>query len=400
MRNRSPMNPPSRWLLLLGVWLLYASFGLVATSLAPMAALIIADLEMSHAEMGLAMGAWQLAYIGAAVPSGILLDKIGARPALAIGGFLVALSALARGYAVDASTMVMAVMLFGLGGPIVSAGAPKVVVSNFEGSARGLAMGIYMTGPAIGGIVSLTATYSVLLPWLDQEWRSVMFLWAGVAVMASVIWFFLAGFGGSVENTSPATSGRSQVRVIGEMLSKPTVVIVLAMGLFVFLFNHGLNNWLPELLRSHGMSAVHAGYWAAIPTVIGIVGSLLIPGLATPERRFHIMVGLSIVACLASVLLRFNQDGLLLTGLLLQGIARSSLIAVLMLTLLELPEIGEKYAGVASGIFFSAAEIGGVLGPLLLGILYAPGTGFSAGLWLLTGVSMTMIVGSAWLQRQ
>ena len=75
-------------------------------------------------------------------------------------------------------------------------------------------------------------------------------------------------------------------------------------------------------------------------------------------------------------------------------------MAVLILALLELPEIGEKHAGTASGIFFSAAEIGGVLGPLLLGLLYVPGTGFSSGLWLLTAVSLTLIAGSAWLQRR
>ncbi|MBT4161680.1 MAG: MFS transporter, partial [Gammaproteobacteria bacterium] len=164
----------TRWLQLFGVWLLYGSFGLVATSLAPVAALIITDLRMTHTEMGLTMGAWQLVYIAAAIPSGILLDRIGARTALTMGGLLVGLSALARAYAVDTNTLVLAVMLFGLGGPVVSAGAPKVVVSNFEGSKRGLAMGIYMTGPAIGGIISLTATHSFLLPLMDNSWRTVM----------------------------------------------------------------------------------------------------------------------------------------------------------------------------------------------------------------------------------
>ena len=66
-----------RWLTLFGVWLLYGSFGLVATSLAPLASLIIDDLSMTHTEMGLAMGAWQLVYIFSAVPAGILLDRIG-----------------------------------------------------------------------------------------------------------------------------------------------------------------------------------------------------------------------------------------------------------------------------------------------------------------------------------
>ena len=107
----------------------------------------------------------------------------------------------------------------------------------------------------------------------------------------------------------------------------------------------------------------------------------------------------SIAACIASLLLRFSEPASLLAGLLLQGVARSSLMTVLILTLVELPEIGERHAGVASGLFFSAAELGGVLGPLSLGLLYSPGSGFSAGLTLLTVISLT-IVGGSFLLRQ
>jgi len=370
------------------------------TSLAPMASLIIADLDMSHGGMGLAMGAWQLVYIFAAVPAGMLLDRLESRAALAIGGLLIGLSALARVYAPDSMTLILAVMLFGLGGPIISAGAPKVVVSSFTGSSRGLAMGIYMTGPAIGGIVSLTMTHSVLLPMFENSWRAVMGLWSAVAIGATLAWFLLATFVRTP--TPPEHSGPrpSQFQVISELITKPTVIIVLLMSIFVFMFNHGLNNWLPALLESHGLSAVNAGYWAAIPTVIGIAGSLIIPRLATPERRFQILIGLSVVALLASLLLRFAEPSSLLSGLLLQGIARSSLMTVLILTLVELPEIGERYAGVASGMFFSAAEIGGMLGPLTLGLLYDPSAGFSSGLWLLTTIAFMMVSGSLLLNRR
>ncbi|HCD26089.1 MAG TPA: hypothetical protein DER02_01120 [Gammaproteobacteria bacterium] len=96
----------------------------------------------------------------------------------------------------------------------------------------------------------------------------------------------------------------------------------------------------------------------------------------------------------APKLLRFDQPQSLVLGLFLQGVARSTLMTVLILTLVELPEIGERYAGVASGIFFSAAEIGGVLGPLLMGILYIPGQGFGDGLWLLTAITLCFIVGA------
>lgn len=390
------LNTP--WLLLFGVWMLYGSFGLVATSLAPVASLVIEDLQMTHAEMGMAMGAWQLVYIFAAVPAGMLLDRVGVKYALALGGILIGISALARMFADDTTGLIMAVMIFGLGGPIISAGAPKVVVSSFTGTTRGLAMGIYMTGPAIGGIISLTMTHSILLPAFDQSWRSVLGLWSGVTFLAAFLWFLLASVAGSSTSETPKGPRVSQIGVIRELITRPTVVIILLMSISVFMFNHGLNNWLPELLQSHGLSAVNAGYWAALPTVIGIMGSLIIPRLATPERRFKILIGLSIAAFIASILLRFGEPSSLLTGLLLQGVARSSLMTVLILSLVELPEIGERYAGVASGLFFSAAELGGVLGPLTLGLLYTPEVGFSSGLTLLTGIALTIIAGAFLLQ--
>jgi len=129
------------------------------------------------------------------------------------------------------------------------------------------------------------------------------------------------------------------------------------------------------------------------------LGSLLIPRLATPERRFHILGGLCIAAMLASLLLH-SQDNLTLSaGLILQGIARSSLMTVLILTLVELPGIGEQRVGVASGLFFSAAEIGGVLGPLGMGIIYDATGHFSGALNALTGVALLMFVGSIYLSR-
>ena len=390
----------SQWLLLLGVWMLYVSFGLIATSLAPLASLVIIDLNMTHAEMGLAMGAWQFIYIFSAVPSGILLDKIGARHALAIAGIIVSLSALARVFVDDTTSLILAVMLFGLGGPVVSAGASKVVISSFTGSSRGLAMGIYMTGPAIGSIISLTTTHSVLLPLFDNSWRAIFLLWAGVAFLSAFSWFFLATVARSSATARQTGPNVSQTRVIGDLIARPAVVIVLLMSISVMMFSHGLNNWLPELLQSHGLSAVNAGYWAALPTMIGIISSLIIPRLATPERRFKILIGLSLAAFSASIMLRLTEPSSLLAGLLLQGIANSSLVTVLILTLLELPEVQERHAGVASGMFFSASQLGGVLGPFTIGVLYSPEIGFSNGLTLLTLISITIVAGSILLQSR
>jgi cyanate permease len=392
---RPAEHGPNRWLLLFGVWLLYASFGLVATSLAPLVPIIEADLGLSHSAMGSVLGAWQLVYIFAAVPCGILLDRIGPRRALALGAIVIAASALGRSVATGYLSLLLAVMLFGIGGPIISAGAPKVVTDLFSGPNRGFAMGIYMTGPAMGGIVSLTLTHSVLLPGFDGSWRAVLSLWAFVTLGAGLFWWIIAPARSTDDlpgrpTTESDARPRSQRRVIGDLLRSPAVRLVMLMSVGLFTFNHGLNNWLPELLRSGGMGLIEAGYWAAIPTVVGIAGSLLIPRLATPPRRFTILFVLCLTALSASVLLQSQQPSILIVALFMQGIARSALMTVLILTLVALPDIGDERAGTASGLFFSSAEVGGVLGPLSLGLLYDATGEFSAGLFALSAISVAL----------
>jgi len=392
-----------RWLLLFGLWLSYLSFGVIAASIAPLVATIRADLAISNAALGSIMGAWQLVYIGAAIPCGMLLDRLGPRTALTLGVMLIALSAAGRAFADSYWTLLIAVMLFGLGGPIISSGAPKVVTGIFTGSRRGLAMGIYMTGPTLGGILALTLTHSLLLPMFDQNWRSVMLLWAGVACAGAVSWLTITslaerefGLELAAASSEDRQAGQGSIRNI---LRIPGVNLVLLMSVGVFLYNHGLNNWLPELLRIGGMSATAAGYWAAVPMLVGIIGSLTIPRLATPPRRFKILAGLCLAAGLASLALQFQQPQVLTSALILQGLVRASMMTVLILTLMELPGMDSRRSGTASGMFFSAAEIGGVVGPLGLGLLYDATGGFSAGLYALTAVSVAMAFGTLQLAR-
>jgi MFS transporter, CP family, cyanate transporter len=389
-----------RWLILFGLWLAYASFGVTVASLAPLVPVIQADLGISHSAMGSVMGAWQLVYIGAAVPCGILLDRLGGRPALLIGIALVALSGLGRALADDYWALLMAVMLFGIGGPIISSGAPKIVASIFQGSQRGLAMGIYMTGPTLGGILALTMTHAVLLPLFDGNWRAVLALWSAFAVVSAVAWLIIAGIAGSKVAGFHEPSGVDAAEhlpsrvVIGQLLRMPAVRLLLFMAVGAFLFNHGLNNWLPELLRSGGLSVVEAGYWAAFPLLVGIAGSLIIPRLATPPRRIQILFALCLAAAIVSVTLQFTHPLALGATLFLQGLVRSALMTVLILTLMELPGIGERNRGVATGLFFSAAEVGGVLGPLGLGLLYDLTGGFGAALYSLAAVTAAMALGA------
>ena len=78
-----------RWWILGSLWTLYASFGLVAGSLAPLLSDIRIDLNMSHASMGAALGAWPFVYLAVSTLAGKFLDRYGIQVGLTLGAVLI-----------------------------------------------------------------------------------------------------------------------------------------------------------------------------------------------------------------------------------------------------------------------------------------------------------------------
>ena len=63
------------------------------------------------------------------------------------------------------------------------------------------------------------------------------------------------------------------------------------------------------------------------------------------------------------------------------------------------PGVGDKRAGTAGGLFFSAAEIGGVGGPVLLGILFHAQGRFSSSLMVLALLGVLLVASVFPLRR-
>ena len=383
-----------RWAMLGGVWLIYLGFGLLSVAMAPLVAPISRDLGLSYTTMGAILGAWPLVYIVAAAPCGAFVDRVGLKWSLFLAVLVIAASGGLRAVAFDAATLFVAVGLFGIGGPLISIGAPKAIAQWFQGAERGLAMGVYITGPALGNMLALALTNSVLMPLTGGNWRQVLLIYSGFILITGLAWFLL---GSHPINRVVERAGRHRETVAGQMavfarlLRLPSIQVILAISIGAFFFHHALSNWLPEILRTGGMTPDVAGIWSAVPTAIGIVGALLIPRLATPPRRFAILFGLSLCAGAGALMLLVAGTPALVVAMILQGIGRGSLIAVLILVLMETRGVDARHTGAAVGLFFSAAEIGGVLGPLAIGAASDLTGGFDAGLWLLGAVSAAVI---------
>jgi cyanate permease len=214
-----------------------------------------------------------------------------------------------------------------------------------------------------------------------------------------LVWFVLARDvqpSGEREQR-PGTTLASSFKTFPVLLRIRVVQIVLAMSVGSFLFNHSLNNWLPEILRAGSMTAARASFWATVPMIVGIGATLVIPRLATPRRRLLLLVGMLCAAGASAVIVGTSTGGLLIVGLVLAGIAATGVMPIIMLVLMDAPQVGPQRMGAAGGLFFTAGEVGGVMGPLMLGVVTDLTGGFLGGLLMLMSSSVALALLVPWL---
>ena len=147
-----------------------------------------------------------------------------------------------------------------------------------------------------------------------------------------------------------------------------------------------LRPWRAMLLPSH--------FWQAFPPSSSFRDSFPL----TDERS-----ALAVMAVLSasSVWLILCLTGLpMYVGLILYGIAACTLVPLLTLILMETPEVGAKHMGSAGGLFFCVSEIGGFMGPFLLGMLVDWTGGFLAGGYFVVALSLGILLMSFLIEKK
>ncbi len=373
MRRPAETN---RWAVLGGAWAVYAAFGLLVATTGALVPQIQADLELSDGQMGAVLGAWQLVFIGASIPAGRIIDRFGIRRALLISMTVMVASGFGRAMATGFPTLFLAVALHGAGAPMISVGAPTVAAGLFEGPARRRAVGIYSTAPAIGGIGGLVLPGSVIGPLIgsgvDEDWRIIAAVLTGLAAIALVVWFIVSrGLDRLLEPGSGP--GLGEYRSIAGL---PVVRFVLVLSIATFFFVHGVGQWTVAILADSGWSTAQAGGWAGLGTAGGLVGSFWLPRIATPERRPTLLVTTLLVGAVAIQFVPTTTVLVLAPAIVIAFVARTALVPLLVLTLMDHPDVGPARTAAATGLFFTTAQIGGVTGPLVTGILAEASGGF------------------------
>jgi MFS transporter, CP family, cyanate transporter len=389
---------PYRWTILVLCWFIYFSFGLVSVTLSAIALPVINDLSLTYSQMGFILGTWQLVYTAAAIPLGFLIDRIGSYKSLLLAATIVALSGILRAFAHSFETMVFCVGLFGIGGCMVSVGIPKVVSSCFFGKERATATGIYATGGMSGGVVALLLTNTVIIP-LVGGWRTAYIIYGCIGLIIALVWLLRARASeGSLKHvTQNGPSEGSGWRDLKQAFTA-NVVLVILIGITSFLVGHGIQQWLPAILESGGMSVVETGVAVSMVNVFMIFGNLLaprLPGWLGSKKRALVL--LLIIQGLSVLTIAGVSGPVLWTILALRGISGGA-ATLLTMVLMDLPEVGPRRLGRVGGFFFAIGEIGGFGGPAMMGLMKdATGT-YLWGLLFLCIVCEVMVIPTLFLK--
>jgi len=377
--------------------LAYASLMLVWFSVAAYLAEIVAELGLTNTQAGLLTGAIPLTYVPVALFSGVVTDRIGPYRAIGIGVTLFGAAQVGRAGADSFAVLLALTVVVGVGGTTITFGLPKLVAELFPADATGTPSSIYMLGSFVGTASAFSLGRGVVGPMLGG-WRP-LFTVTGVAVLCyAVLWWLMVylaplssfrgppdGSTGDPEGTSADGGVRGVTalrRDVSRVFNTPAMRWLVVVGVVYLLIVHGLQNWLATVLRSRGVAPTLAATVTSAFVVAEAAGTLTVPALSDKLGRRGAVIAACGAACAlgtATLLLPGVPFALPVAGALVVGVGVGGISPLVRIVPPELDGIGPALTGTAIGLVFAVGELGGFLGPFLVGALfdltgsYAPG---------------------------
>jgi cyanate permease len=347
-----------------------------------------AELLLTHAQASLLFSAPWLMMAIAAIPAGLIADRMGVRKAAGIGIIIMVIGALLRSTATSYSSILAFTFIYGLGLGWTFPNLPKLVSAWAPREKAGIAMGIFTTGIMAGGAIALAITMPLIFP-ITNTFQGVFLIWSIPPIAAAILWWALVREPprNNLHDKPVSSSKDLFIKVLRNKYLWLAAVILL-LNEFFFL---NWTGWAPALLMLKGGTPETAGLLTSIALWIGIPTVLLMPRLAYKlgVRKPFIWLPSIIIAIVAWGAI-YTDLSLMWLPIVLVGIADSTRIVILLALPVEL--MPEEEVGTASGLILSIGYLGGVIGPLIGGRIYDLTGSLDQSLIVLSGVTIALAV--------
>ncbi|WP_233752214.1 MULTISPECIES: MFS transporter [Halostella] len=286
--------------------------------------------------------------------------------------------------------MLLWTLLVGVGATGITFGLPKLVADLFPAERVGTASSVYLLGSYLGTATAFGVGRPYLGPLLGG-WRE-LFLATGVAALAyAALWgavaAWTAGRGVAARSSGASDDGddRTLRQDLAAVVTNRSMALLVVVGTMYLFVTHGLQGWVVAIFESRGASAAVAGAVASVFVGAQIGGTLVVPSLADRlQRRREGVVACGAACSLGAVgLLTVDGGGWVAAApLVLVGVGVGGLAPLVRALPVELDDIGPRLTATAVGLVFTVGEVGGFLGPALVGAVRDATGSFAGGVAL------------------
>ena len=348
-----------RWFVMAIIFLARATMAMQFQSVAPVAPLVVADLGITYAQLGLLIGLYLLPGTVLALPGGLLGQRFGNRRVALWGLALMVIGGLVTASSHSLWPASAGRILSGAGGVLLNLILAKMTAEWFAGKEISTAMGVMLTswpfgiglGAALFGAVGAASS-----------WRLVQHLAAALAAGAFVL---VALFG----RDAPGVGATGASLRLLPNLSSREWALALTAGAAWMLFNVGfivMVGFGPGLLQARGATLGQAGFLVSLAIWISTISVPLGGAVVDRTRRPNLAIVLScLLTAGAFVLIPLTGPPvvwLLLSGVVV-GLAPGALVSLVP------GSVPPAQLAAALGLFYATFYLGMAAMQPLAGLL-------------------------------
>ncbi|MBK5965728.1 MFS transporter [Thiocystis minor] len=363
------------------------------------------DLGLSAVAYGTGAGLFFLGYVLFEIPSNLLLQRIG--PRIWIARILVSWGLISMAMALTQGEMSFYVLRFLLG--VAEAGFfPGIILyltGWFPACERARAVALFATATALAGVIGSPLSGALLELdgwWGWRGWHWLFVLEGLPAVLLGLVVLFKLPDRPDQARWLPAdecawlthtlqrerdTAHAQSRQTLGEALTHPRVWLLGMVYLCMVIGMYGIALWLPQMLRAlTRVDEFVLGLLNALPFLAAAAGMVLIGWHSDrhEERRWHVAGSLALAAVGALLAASAHHLPLALLAFSLAAVGVWGVMGPFWALATSFLRGAAAAAGIA--LINSLGNVGGFLGPYLMGWFKQVTAGYGAGLVVVAAI--------------